>query len=1159
MSKAKALIRHLIYGFCIFILLCAVSGVQADPTADQKATSLGWRLKGTTPAGKDYEVVALENDRPVYYITLNADAAISTGADLLHSPPLSLDGSGFVVGLWDIGDVNAGHQELLGRVTLVDANLASNHASLVAGTIAAQGIDPDAKGMAPAVNIDSYDWHNDIAEMLGRAATGQSQEGKIYISNHSYGYITGWQSGSFAIPAGDLNHDGIVNFLDYAMLVNFWDQNEPSVDITGPGDSFIGFDDLKVMAENWLVSGNDASYWFGVWPEKEDRNFGRYGAATSNWDSICYNAPYLLPFKALGNDRSDNKPNNGEDFWYIDPNGRWQQAVYDDVNDPRSDNWDNSGFDTIPTISTAKNIMTVGAVNDAVTTGQRDSAKATMTTFSGWGPTDDGRIKPDIVANGTSLYSCTADANNPYDTYSGTSAAAASAAGSATLLMQHYADLFPGKAMLASTLKGLIIHTATDIGNLGPDYSYGWGLMDVNTAAQYITADANNSTGKNIIEDSLATGSINKYTFTSDGSMPIIATLCWTDPQGTPVEPNEGNIDVNDGILDNNTPMLVNDLDLRIIDSNNIVFSPYILDPNNPAAAATTGDNILDNVEQIYIAGPNLGTYTIQITHKASLTNSLQNYSLIINQPIPFRYIYVDDDGPDDPWPPGDPTVSDPNEDGSPEHPFDAIQKAVDDVNPTETAIIVVRDGDYVGIGNYDISTKGLALKIKSEMGPANCVIDCQQLGRAFIFETGESAMTVIQGLTIINGYPVADPCSGFGGAVYCSDSSPLIRNCTITDNIAEHSGGAIFCDANATPIIIECDISFNSCGQQTPPDLEIQLGGGIYCKDSSPAIVDSSITYNLAYGCGGGIASVNSDIFIANSYISYNDAWVDSDSNDYPQHGGGIYSYQGRPIISGCLISGNDAVWSGGGIAIFAGAEIDANNTILNPADTNDIAWIGNCDIFDNACWASGGGVYCSGDKAFLTIENSLITDNWGYWSGGISSNHGGLTAIANCTITNNVVSYPYLVGGLECYFGDAAVINSIIWANRGIEISGIQDGNNPTDANYASITYSDVAMVDSNRLPDLISIWPGTGNINTDPLFANAQPNQSDYHLKTKQTNGRYNPLTGNFDLTDTVTSPCINTGDPKSDYSFEPAPNGGRINMGTYGNTNQASKSP
>jgi hypothetical protein len=79
--------------------------------------------------------------------------------------------------------------------------------------------------------------------------------------------------------------------------------------------------------------------------------------------------------------------------------------TYDPATDPYNDGWDNGGFDTVGHIGNAKNIMTVGAVNDAVSGGVRSPAAATMSTFSCWGPTDDGRVKPDIVANGVGLYS----------------------------------------------------------------------------------------------------------------------------------------------------------------------------------------------------------------------------------------------------------------------------------------------------------------------------------------------------------------------------------------------------------------------------------------------------------------------------------------------------------------------------------------------------------------------------------------------------------------------------------------------------------------------------------------------------------------------------------------------------------------------------------
>jgi predicted outer membrane repeat protein len=1135
--------------------------IQANLAATQKAQSLGWSISGITSTGQQYQLMAVENGIPRYYTSLNADAAISSGANLLHLPTLSLDGSGFTVGLWDSGPVFTDHPELLGRVTLADTGSAvSNHATLVAGTIGAQGIDLLAKGMAPAVNIDSYDWTSDISEMFSRAATGPDEEGKIYISNHSYGYVTGWQTGSFAQYGG-------MNFYDYALFAQHWMGNEPSVDFFPDANNYIYYEELKVIADNWLTSSGTSTYWFGVYPEKEDRNFGRYVNETANWDSLCYSAPYYLPFKAASNDRDDAAPANGEMFWYVDSNsGTWTWKFYNDANDPCDDGWDNGGFDTIPPVSTAKNIITVGSVDDAVDSGGlRDHTLANMTGYSCWGPTDDGRIKPDIVANGTDLYSCN-DAN-AYASYSGTSAASPSAAGSAVLLAEHYADLHPSQAMLASTLKGLIIHTATELGNSGPDYKYGWGLMDVNSAADYITADACALDGKYIIESTLANGTTNEYTFTSDdSSVPIIATICWTDPPGTVFEPNDVNgiEDTNNPVLDNNTPMLVNDLDLRIIEADdaNMIYLPFILDPNNPDLLASLGDNTADNIEQIRIFDPNNATYTLRITHKGTLTNAAQNYSIIISKLIPIQLLYVDDDAPDDPAH-GTPDVavggpnSDPLEDGSQAHPFDSIQKAINDVNDANLAIIIVKDsnpiyGGYVGPGNYNINVAGKMATIESEFGPANCTINCEQKGRAFIFESGENALTSIRGLTIINGdangsQAIVD-ANGYGGAIYCSGSSPLIYDCTITDNTAGSGGGAIYCDAGSSPVIISCEINFNNCGDPLGTDNE--PGGAIYAINSNPLIYDSTIAFNRAYGFGGGIASINSDIVVIYCDISLNDTWITEATNDFnPPDGGGVYIENGSPILYNCLLFGNYATWSGGAISIRAGQFAEPNNAILNPADTTDVVWIGNCDILDNACMASGGGIHSSNDKSLSIVSNSLITNNTGYWSGGIGVNYGSLMWILNCTIADNGVPYPELTGGVRCDYGDTLIENSIIWANSGRQITGIQDGADANDMNFAQFTYCDVQAFDANA-------WSGPGNISVDPLFARPR---FDYHLKTAATDGRFNPETGQFDLEDPVTSPCIDAGNPAYDSSWEPAPNGSRINMGAFGNTNQASRSP
>jgi hypothetical protein len=85
--------------------------------------------------------------------------------------------------------------------------------------------------------------------------------------------------------------------------------------------------------------------------------------------------------------------------------------------------------------------------------------------------------------------------------------------------------------------------------------------------------------------------------------------------------------------------MLVNDLDLRVVRSVT-TYQPWILDPNNRALAATTGDNIRDNVEQVYIASPQSGQYLVRVTHKGNLVNNLgvvadQRVSIIISGDTP--------------------------------------------------------------------------------------------------------------------------------------------------------------------------------------------------------------------------------------------------------------------------------------------------------------------------------------------------------------------------------------------------------------------------------------------------------------------------------------------------------------------------------------------
>jgi hypothetical protein len=340
------------------------------------------------------------------------------------------------------------------------------------------------------------------------------------------------------------------------------------------------------------------------------------------WDQIAVNAPYYLIVKAAGNDRSDIGPSQAEPYLVVtDYNEETGVPTGFESTLSRPFDCAPAGYDCMPGKSVAKNILTVGAVEDlpggyATLTGP---GQVLMTPFSSWGPTDDGRIKPDVVGNGSFLLS-----TYPTDTYaaaSGTSMAAPNVTGSLLLVQQHYELLNSGSPILAATLKALAIHTAEEAGSAdGPDYEFGWGLLNVRAAANVLTPEP--SGAHTVIEDTLADGVPNTHPISvSVTDATVRATLVWTDPPGSPVIPQ---------VLDDATPQLVNDLDLRVTDANG-THLPWTLDPANPSDPATRGDNTLDNVEQVVIVGGAPGTYTVQVSHKGNLQGASQDYSLIVS------------------------------------------------------------------------------------------------------------------------------------------------------------------------------------------------------------------------------------------------------------------------------------------------------------------------------------------------------------------------------------------------------------------------------------------------------------------------------------------------------------------------------------------------
>jgi hypothetical protein len=381
----------------------------------------------------------------------------------------------------------------------------------------------------------------------------------LRVSNHSYGQITGWAFGGFS------------------------------------------------GAVDW--------HWFGdvSLSETEDASFGYYSGESAAWDEVAFNAPYYLPVKSAGNDRGEGPSGIAGFFW----NGSaWAANTV-----ARDKDGGASGYDTIAEAGVSKNVLTVGAIS-GIPGGYTKPSDAEMSFFSCWGPTDDGRIKPDIVGNGVGLFSTTANSDTSYGVSSGTSMSSPNVSGSLGLLIDHYRATHAGQDMRSASLKGLIIHTADEAGSgPGPDYSFGWGVLNVFKAAKVISDDATFNTIQEGVLDNGKTIEIPVY---HNGQGAFKATLSWTDPKGVPAPP----------ALDPAKRMLVNDLDLRVI-GNGLTFRPWILDPANPSNIATTGDNNRDNVEQVMAPSAPQGWYTLRISHKQQLAGGMQAFSIITDSDQP--------------------------------------------------------------------------------------------------------------------------------------------------------------------------------------------------------------------------------------------------------------------------------------------------------------------------------------------------------------------------------------------------------------------------------------------------------------------------------------------------------------------------------------------
>jgi hypothetical protein len=485
--------------------------------------------------------------------------------------------------------------------------------------------------------------------------------------------------------------------------------------------------------------------------------------------------------------------------------------------------------------------------------------------------------------------------------------------------------------------------------------------------------------------------------------------------------------------------------------------------------------------------------------------------------------IYVDDDAPNDPGP-GDPAVSDPLEDGSAEHPFDAIQEGIDAAVDGET--VLVADGTYAGVGNRDIDFYGKLITVRSEMGPYDCRVECGGEGIGFYFHSGETAEAVLEGVTI-NGAHVSGSQSGAvvcdGAGLFCKNAAPSVAECWMEHN----TGAGVFCN-NAAPTLSNCDIWQNSAegvrSEYSDPVLTQcsvwdNAEDGIFCDRGSIEITSCAVSENRRFG-------VNSDdggLLMTSGWVSENgyggvycrggDSTIHgctiSDNFYVIGAGGGIIIEGGNATISRCTITRNYGDLSGG-VAYWGGSLNIGNLDIYHCAIIRNVtveyyggaagvaifdadASVRNCTIIRNFGGFFGGGIWAS--DACATVCNSVIARNDSTaWGGGVYCEYGADVTLTNCTVVENTSGNEG--AALHCWEASATLVNSIVrdnWDPEGLPlvVHGDDDLQILLTVSYCNIEDAEAAVhVDHGAT----LLW-GPGNIDADPLFVD--PGESDYHL--------------------------------------------------------------
>jgi hypothetical protein len=623
----------------------------------------------------------------------------------------------------------------------------------------------------------------------------------------------------------------------------------------------------------------------------------------------------------------------------------------------------------------------------------------TQYAHTSWGPTDDGRLKPIVTAGAcqtTGDFGITSTDNNPANTYTvmcGTSMATPAVAGGIALMLEHYRDVYSTSGTFwPSTAKVILMHTADDFGNTGPDYQWGYGQVDIHAAVDLITAQS-------FLQGNVSDGELDAYYLpVTTSAVPLTFSLAWDDFEATL----------------NANPTLINNLDLEVVSPSGTIVRPWVLNPASPGNAATRGVDSVNNQEQVRVDSPEVGTWLIRV-RGTTVPEGPQDYSLICegcqslsigvcqnflgeaasaaaSQFDPSKVGGISSQDQEPQVVNRQPTLTE-GEHWQRSLEAEASPHGVD-TDADLPSLEVTQKSYPEGIGAFlsNLDTHSLDLGLHDFQGTLDQGIGDKSQAE---FSTDETAAVMRVGINGACAYPTIQ------SAVNAASKGDTLRV----------SAGVYFenLDVYNTSLTIEGDYN-STCtskgGGETRIEGSLGTGSTMDIQNNSVVLRDLVISWGINLA-GGGIYTFDTDVTLDNVEVS----------NNYALVGGGIYVDPNSVVslVNGSDIRNNAVAGGGGGVGVDGQFTGTGSNIVHNCAPDgggiytlganvllNEVGLVLN-QAADEA--GKGGGIWANGDATVQTSNTTLIGAN-------TAVNGGGIYLEGNSTFnaTDTLIGFPLL-----------------------------------------------------------------------------------------------------------------------------------------------------